>query len=732
MKKNLTVLINPTNLDPPPNYFGPPYGLSLIGAALKKNRRDVKGYDFDLEPLMVMLYRVKEIIKEEKPRYFGITLQSCSRGPVYELMKVIKEADEKNVIVLGGPFATLEYKFLLNNFPVDFVVLGDGEITLTELLYCLDTNGDVNKIEGIAFRKNKKNFVTGERKKELLLDRLPLPAFEIFGDFSEKIKNGAGDDVKNFLLDKRCLSFKNALLLLSSRGCIYSCIFCPMSKIDKYKIRFHSPEYFVDMVSYFYKKYGIKNYIFGDNFFTLIRKRVLQICDLILKKEIGISWSCMTRPDYVDKLLLEKMSEAGCYEIAYGVESGSTKIQKILKKNIKLDLALKNMELTKRAGIRSNLMLMVGNLGETKKTIYETIERIKETDPDNVLVKILKVYPGTIIHDIFEKNNLLPKDYYLSYDHQPPSFTLEHTEKELKEFESLIKTRRIYIQIHNHCNNHCYFCAKKNPKKEKDFFQLKKEIFYASRRGEHVILTGGEPLLRDDIFKLFEYADFLDIHHLYLYSNARVFSYQTIAKKISCVKSLRKILVPFFGLPDFHDKIAQTENAFEQSIEGIRNLKKYSHDLKIKANIYITKSNIYELLNLVSLILNAGIDEFNFIFFKDQLIETQVSPQELPSMKESGAILEKIAKLLNITGIIWRVIGLPFCVLEQNFEHAYELSYLFDETIKINGKINRCRELRIMDKMKFRSCLKCRFNALCEGVWKKYAQTFGNAEFKSI
>lgn len=180
MKKQRIVLINPTNPDPPPNYFGPPYGLSLIGACLLADSREVAAYDFDLQPLSVMLSSIGEIILKDSPRYIGIAIQSCGRGPVYELIKVIRKIDKSITIILGGPFASLKYDLLLKNFPVDYVVIGDGERTLVELLNCLEEGDDLNEVAGIAFMDNGHLCITKERTKQKNLDLFPFPAFYLF------------------------------------------------------------------------------------------------------------------------------------------------------------------------------------------------------------------------------------------------------------------------------------------------------------------------------------------------------------------------------------------------------------------------------------------------------------------------------------------------------------------------------------------------------------------------
>lgn len=723
MKKRPIILINPANSDPPPNYFGPPYSLSLIGAVLLKNKKLVKAYDFDQKPMPV-----EKIIHQDKPKYIGITIQSCTRGPVYKLIKKIKKIDKSIKIILGGPFASQYYDLLLKNFPIDYIIIGDGEITLNELLDRLENKKEPEKIKGLAFLRERKVYFTGEREQIKDLDLLPYPAFHLFKDFDKKV-NCFKDQKINFILGKRCTSFKNALMLLSSRGCVYHCNFCPMSKIFKNKIRYHSPNYFVDMVEYFYKRYKIKNYIFGDNNFTLDKKRAKKICDEIIKRKLNIKWSCMTRSDGVNFGLLKRMAQAGCFEVFYGVESGSSKIQKITGKNLNLTLTRKAFDWTEKLGMRSNLMLMVGNLGETKETIKETLAYIKDMNPSNIMVKVTKVYPGTEIHDLFQNKGLLENDYYLTSEFNPPAFTLEHPETELNKFEGLIETRETFIEINNVCNNCCRFCRLKREPKNKSLEEIQKELILASTRGERVILGGGEPLLRKDFFKILDFSQKIPIHKVYLYSNGRLFFYEFLAKKIGKTK-LQKIIIPFFGTEKLHDKITGVKNSFFQTISGIKNLKKFASNLKIQASIYISLSNYKLLPELTQFLFYLDVNEFQFIFLKDFYNSIEINPQNLPPISSIIPWLKKISKFLDENEKNYYFVGFPLCLSKDLKNNSAESYCPFNETITLEKKIINCRKERIKEKIKFDFCSKCREDKLCEGLWKKYFKTYGSRELK--
>lgn len=726
MNKGKILLLNPPAPEIPPNYFGPPYGLSLVAASLLKNGRKVLAHDFDRVSLTDSLASIKKILGLENPRYVGLPIQSSTRGPVYQIVEKIKQIDPDIKIVLGGAFATTHYNMILKHFPVDLVVIGDGEYTTPELLDCLDEARDPSAIAGIAIRKNNRIIVPAKRPAERNLDRSPIPAFHLFDGFEKKINAPAnGYKPPELISGERSTCAKNALLLLSSRGCVYNCNFCPMSTVSRDKIRFHSPEHFVGMVSHFYKKYRIRDFVFGDNFFTVNRNRAILICKEILRQKLDIRWNCMTRPDAVDKQLLAMMSKAGCYEISYGVESGSSKIQLSTGKKMDLERAKTGFKQTRQARIRSVLMLMVGNLGESKSTIDETLAYAQEVRSDNVLVKIARVYPGTKIHDIYEKRKGFDKNYYLKADPEPPIFSEPGTEDRIKDLYARIWPKTIAIEIHSHCNNNCLYC-KKRKASSKSLHQLKGEVYLASLRAEYIRYCGGEPLLHKDFFKIAQYAKDIGIHHQQLYTNGRTLAYKGFAEKVTSCAHIEKVIIPFFGLADEHDRAVRVKNAFKQTLLGIRNLRDPGFlPLDIQANIVLTRENISATPQLIDALYSGGINAFHVIYGADSFGQVSLEAKDMPPLRASSRALRAIARQIEQKNGSLTFEGWPQCLTESLLEKAYEWHAPFDEIITIKPKVELCREIRKKNKIKSEACGSCKINHRCEGLWSSYLHAYG-------
>lgn len=210
--------------------------------------------------------------------------------------------------------------------------------------------------------------------------------------------------------------------MITSRGCPYRCTFCS-SKIYTRKYRFRTAENVINEVSFLVKN-GFKDITFFDDSFTVNRKRVLEICDKIKDKQI--SWRCLSRVDNVDKELLKSMKDSGCYQIQFGVESGSQRMLNLMKKGIKVNQIKKAFELCNKIGIETVGFFMLGYPGETIKTIEKTIKLAHAIKPDFVTFNLFTPLPGS---EIFDK---MPIKEWEKYNFTSTSFCNIKSEKMVK------------------------------------------------------------------------------------------------------------------------------------------------------------------------------------------------------------------------------------------------------------------------------------------------------------
>jgi len=182
--------------------------------------------------------------------------------------------------------------------------------------------------------------------------------------------------------------------VVASRGCPYFCTFCRQPIMWKRKVRTRSPDNIIEELK-FLDKMGVRNFIFHSDTFTIDKKMVIEFCKKLIEEGLHMKWACNSRVDTIDREMLKWMKKAGCWMIAYGIESGSQKILNNVKKDITLKHSRQAVKWANEAGIKVYGYFVIGLSGETKETIRETIDFSKELDLTFAIFHIGVPYPGT-------------------------------------------------------------------------------------------------------------------------------------------------------------------------------------------------------------------------------------------------------------------------------------------------------------------------------------------------
>lgn len=423
-----------------------PLGLAYIASFMKK-----AGYNdidlLDAYAKKMNFEQISEYIRKTNPQVIGISCLSDERAITFKLVKLIKSISEKIKIVLGGPHPTLMYEQILMNFPVDVVVIGEGEYTFLELIKAWESRRSLLEVKGIAYRENDNIIETKPRERIKNLDELPFPAYELVNLNNYKLLSFAEEVCKIKGLSK----IPNFAAISSSRGCVGKCNFCSTPGIWKRKWTARSAENIVDEIEMLNKKYNITFFIFTDDIFSVNQKRVIDLSEKILDRKLEIMWGFETSVRFVSLEMLEKAKLAGCSCIFYGIESGSKTILKNITKENRNSMVVKAFELTKKAGILTGAFLMVGNVGENRKSIYETIQLLRVIRPDIIAPQIAMVAPGTGLYKIAKSQNFIDESYWLS-DYTFPYYTYEHNLRKLLRWHRKIQNYRknnISILLHS-------------------------------------------------------------------------------------------------------------------------------------------------------------------------------------------------------------------------------------------------------------------------------------------
>ena len=406
----------------PPNVYQtkqnmPPLGISWLASYLREN-----GYkDVSIIDSMAGRYTNEEIIellKQKKPDIIGISFGTQIRFSAFDLARLIKQNFPKVTLVVGGPHPTLTPQDTLENInEIDIVVRGEGEISFLNLVRTLESGGDLARVKGISFRNQKGDIIHNPPELPIQdLDKLPLPARDLLPmDKYEKTT---------------VLSKKRATNIMSSRGCPYYCAYCSTSEQWGHKIRHRSPINVVDEIEFLLKTYPFLEGIrFFDDVFTMDKNRVIAICDEITKRKLNFVWECEARANTVDEEVIRAMKRAGCEYIDLGIESGSDRILKNIKKGITVEQAVTAAKIIKKAGIGLKVFIMHGLPGETyediKKTIFLSRYLYYKVRVDGATQGITVIYPGTELERIAKEAGTLPKDfswakYYVRERSYPP------------------------------------------------------------------------------------------------------------------------------------------------------------------------------------------------------------------------------------------------------------------------------------------------------------------------
>lgn len=355
----------------------PSLGIAYIASYLRDNGVDVN--IIDMKPENLAVQDVINRLKQFDPDFIGFTASTVQINPALSIAEIVKKRFPDKKIIFGGVHPTVFPEEILQNEFVDFVVRTEGEITMSELIAGKKTD----EILGLSYKDKSGQKILHNKDRPFIenLDELPMPAFDLLP--ITKYRPSLGN-------------YKRlpAMSLITSRGCPGKCSFCYTKPMGR-KIRFRSAQKIVEEIEFLIDNYGIKEISFYDDTFTLSKKNVKDFCNIIIEKKIDVTWSCMSRVDFIDEEMLGLMKKAGCHQIGYGIESASEDILKNINKNTSLEKARTARRLTSKAGIDCRAMFMLGSPGETKESIEKTIRFALDLNPDMVIFNITTPLPGT-------------------------------------------------------------------------------------------------------------------------------------------------------------------------------------------------------------------------------------------------------------------------------------------------------------------------------------------------
>lgn len=358
----------------------PPLGICYVAAACEKAGAQVRVFDY-----IVRKYSPEKLaqdIKDFEPDVVGITSVTMNYKKAAKILCRAKQIKPSIITLFGGPHVSFDIENTLTDYPeTDIVVIGEAELTLSELVPVVLEREKWKSIRGIAFKENGAVVRTEARPLMDNIDELPMPA-------------------RHLIPMSRYQALGYPVSIITSRGCPNKCIFCLGRKMVGFKVRHRSTKSVVDEIENILA-YGIDIINIADDLFTASKARVKDFCNELKARGLQFQWSVFARVNTVDLATLKLMKAAGCRAISFGLESGNADMLARVRKGITIDQAREAAAMCKQAGILAHVSFIAGLPGESLETLRDS-DRLSKELGILYAYHFLAPFPGTTIREHVE------------------------------------------------------------------------------------------------------------------------------------------------------------------------------------------------------------------------------------------------------------------------------------------------------------------------------------------
>ena len=371
----------------------PPLGILYLSAFLKRKNITAEVYD--------TTFSTKEAFKayllQNRPPFIGLYVNLMTKINIVEIMKFIRSEErlKHTRIILGGPEVRYHDEAFLRA-GADYIVLGEGETTLYDLLTTVDSafSPFLDTIDGIAFINMKGEVVrTKERAKMKDIDVLPFPDREAI-DLNKYFKAWKG---------KHGMS---AASVSTMRGCPYTCKWCSRA-VYGLSYRRRSPKLVVEELAWIQKNYDVDTFWFVDDVFTVSHKWLTTFAEEVKLAGITIKYECITRADRMNDEVITLLQESGCFRVWIGAESGSQRILDAMDRRVETTKVQEMIQKSQAVGVAAGTFIMLGYPGETEEDIQETVDHLIACDPDKFTITVAYPIKGTAMYAEVESSMIM-------------------------------------------------------------------------------------------------------------------------------------------------------------------------------------------------------------------------------------------------------------------------------------------------------------------------------------
>jgi radical SAM superfamily enzyme YgiQ (UPF0313 family) len=419
----MRILLISKDTDQYTNWF--PQGLAYLAAVLLKEGYDVEIYNQDMH----------HYPDEHLTRYLGQedfdVVGVGAIGGYYQYRKLLKISEAINnsknrpFYIIGGHCPSPDPEYFLKKTKADVAILGEGEVTIVELLDAISNKKALANIKGIAFKDNEEIIINEDRPLIQDIDTIPFPAYHLFPiNYYKLIRPMPGAIKTDFVFP-----------VLSGRGCTFKCTFCYRMDVG---FRQRSNESIIEELNLLKDDYGITYVMFSDELLMSSKERTISLCEAFLKANLNIRWNCNGRLNYAMPDILSLMERAGCVFINYGIEAMDDLVLKNMNKGLTIKQIIEGVENTLSAGISPGLNILFGNIGDNKETLNKGMEFLLNYDDGAQLrtIKPVTPYPGSPLYYAAIDKGLIKdcEDFYENKHLNSDLLTVNFTELNDDEF----------------------------------------------------------------------------------------------------------------------------------------------------------------------------------------------------------------------------------------------------------------------------------------------------------
>ncbi|NWG12335.1 MAG: radical SAM protein [Acidobacteria bacterium] len=383
---------------------GIPIGLAMLAAVAERKGHQVRILDLGLESDAAI--GVRRAFESDACDIAGIGCMSVEFLGGLETARLIRLLSPGTHVIFGGQHPTIMPDRVIEADCVDSVCIGEGEDTWAEFLDRFAARESLDGVEGLCFRRNGQTTRNLPRTTYVDVDALPMPAYHLL-DLERYFDI---DFVRFPTVDRR------AIQIFTSRGCPYRCIYC--HDLFGKRFRGRKPELVWEEIRFLHDNYGIREFMVEDDIFNMDLARAKRICDLVIESglKLGFQFGNGVRLERFDEELMRKLAQAGTHHVAIAVESASDRIQRLIKKNLKLDRLNQVLDWAHRYGIGTLGFFMIGFPGEKVAEINQTIRFACASKFDEALFSIATPYAGTELNDLVRSTGSFEGDKDIDED----------------------------------------------------------------------------------------------------------------------------------------------------------------------------------------------------------------------------------------------------------------------------------------------------------------------------